>query len=170
MLENQEEHARTHIQAGGDLIGVNVTGNSNIMGKNINAPQTSTQITEIIINQQILSKLDENYAKAFDEITKSLNNQFKESKDVKQEQVLEIQKSLEDLAKETEGLQPDQSPPEEKKKTWKQKFKVFARYVLKALPKTAATLALFTPLTAGFSKQIEDGLQPIVEGMQAAMN
>jgi hypothetical protein len=39
-----------------------------------------------------------------------------------------------------------------------------------AQPNTVATLALFTPLTAGFSKQIEEGLQPIVEGMQAAMD
>ncbi len=160
----------TSIHAGGDVIGVNVTGDKNIIGKNMNVSQTNTEINEITINQQILSKLDEEYASAFKQVTESLNNQLKQSKDVKPEQVVEIQKSLEDLAKETEGLKPNEQPPEEKKKTWKEKFKVFAKYTIKALPKTAATLALFTPLTAGFSKQIEDGLQPIVEGMQAALD
>ena len=39
---------------------------------------------------------------------------------------------------------------EEKKRAWREKFKIFAKYAIRALPKTAATLALFTPLTAGF--------------------
>ena len=151
--------------AGGDVIRVNVTGDKNIIGKNMNVSQTNTEINEITINQQILSKLDQEYATAFKQVTESLNNQIKQS-NVKPEQVVEIQKSLENLAKETEGLKPNEQPPPEKKKTWKEKFKVFAKYAIKALPKTAATLALFTPLTAGFSKQIEEGLQPIVEGMQ----
>lgn len=166
----QENDKGTSIHAGGDVIGVNVTGDKNIIGKNMNVSQTNTEINEITINQQILSKLDEEYVNAFKQITESLNNQIKQSKDVKPEQVGEIQKSLEDLAKETEGFKPGEQPPPEKKKTWKEKFKAFAKYAIKALPKTAATLALFTPLTAGFSKQIEDGLQPIVEGMQAALD
>ena len=160
----------TRLSIGGDVVGVNVTGDKNIIGKNMNVSQTNTEIKEITINQQILSKLDQEYANAFKQVTETLNNQIKQSKDVKPEQVVEIQNSLEDLAKETEGLKPNEQPPEEKKKTWKEKFKVFAKYAIKALPKTAATLALFTPLTAGFSKQIEDGLQPIVEGMQAALD
>ena len=59
---------------------------------------------------------------------------------------------------------------EEKKRAWREKFKIFAKYAIRALPKTAATLELFTPLTAGFSKQIEEGLQPMVEGIQAALD
>ena len=172
MQEDDEDRrdAGTSIHARGDVIGVNVKGDKNIIGKNMNVSQTNTEINEITINQHILSKLDEEYAAAFKQVTESLNNQIKQSKNVKPEQVIEIQKSLEDLAKETEGLKPNEQPPEENKKKWKEKFKVFAKYAIKALPKTAATLALFTPLTAGFSKQIEDGLQPIVEGMQAALD
>ena len=136
----------------------------------MNVSQTNTEISQITINQQILSKLDEEYANAFKQVADSLNNQIKQSKEVKPEQVIEIQNSLKDLAKETEGLKPNEQPPEEKKKTWKEKFKVFAKYAIKGSSKDCATLALFTPLTAGFSKQIEDGLQPIVEGMQAALD
>ena len=134
----------------------------------MNFSQTNTEINQITINQQILSKLDEEYANAFKQVTESLNNRIIESKDVKPEQVVEIQKSLEDLAKETEGPKPNEQLPEEKRKTWKEKFKVFAKYAIKALPKTATTLALFTPLTAGFSKQIEEGLQSVVQGIQTA--
>jgi hypothetical protein len=169
MQEDEESsNVGTSIHAGGDVIGVNIRGDKNIIGKNMNISQTSTEIKQITINQQILSKLDEDYAKAFKEIAESLTNRIKELKDVKSKQVVEIQKSLEDLAKESEGLQPGEQPPEEKKKTWKEKFKIFAKYTIKALPKTAATLALFTPLTAPFSQQIEGGLQSVVEGIQAA--
>ena len=171
MQENDDGRGKdTSIHAGGDVIGVNVRGDKNFIGKNMNISQTNAEIKQITINQQILSKLDENYATAFKQIAESLNNQIKQLKDVKPEQFVEIQKSLEDLAKETEGLKPNEQPPEEKKKTWKKKFRVFAEYAIKALPKTTATLYLFTPLTAGFSKQIEVGLQPIVEGMQAALD
>jgi hypothetical protein len=157
------------VEAGGDVIGVNVKGNKNIIGKNMNISQASNQIVQITINQQILDKLDQNYANAFKQVSESINNQFRTSKDVSPEQAVEIEKSLEDLAKETEGLKPDEQPSEEKKRSWKEKFKVFAKYAVKALPKTAATLALFTPLTAPFSNVIEEGLEHVVEGMQEAM-
>ena len=112
-MQDTDEDGRdtgTSIHAGGDVIGVNVKGDKNIIGKNMNVSQTNTEINEITINQQILSKLDEEYANAFKQVTESLNNQIKQSKDVKPEQVVEIQKSLEDLAKETEGLKPNEQP------------------------------------------------------------
>jgi hypothetical protein len=172
MTENDEDGISqgTSIHAGGDVIGVNVNGDKNIIGKNINVSKTSTDINQITINPQVLSNLDEQYANAFKQVIESLNNQIKQSRDVKPEQVANIQNSLEDLAKETEGIKPGEQQPEEKKKTWKDKFKIFAKYAVKALPKTAATLALFTPITASFSKQIEDGLQSVSEGIQAAMD
>jgi len=171
-MENDSEDtdkSSMNINAGGNVIGVNVKGNKNIIGENVNVSHTNKEIKQISINQQIISNLDNDYAKAFNKVTESLNNQLKESKDVTPEQVTEIQESLEDLAKETEGLTPNQEPPQEKKRNWKEKFKIFAKHAIKALPKTAATLALFHPLTAPFSKNIEEGLQHVVEGMQEAM-
>ena len=109
-IDEDGRNTGTSIHAGGDVIGVNVKGDKNIIGKNMNVSQTNTEINEITINQQILSKLDEEYANAFKQVTESLNNQIKQSKDVKPEQVIEIQKSLEDLAKETEGLKPNEQP------------------------------------------------------------
>ena len=138
MQENDERGNKgTSLQAGGDVISVNVAGDKNIIGKNMNVSQTSTEGSQITINQQILSRLDEEYAQAFKQVAESLNNQLKQSKEVKPEQAVDIQKSLEDLAKETEGLKSDEQPSEQKKKTWKEKFKVFAKYAVKGLPKTA---------------------------------
>jgi hypothetical protein len=171
MPENDDDTGKKgmSIHAGGDVIGVNVAGDDNTIGKDINYYQTSSVTKQITLNQQALSQLDEEYAKAFREIIESLNTQIKHYKEIKPEQVIEIQKSLEDLVKETEGIKPSEEPPEAKKKIWKQKFRVFAKYAIKALPKTVGTLALFTPLTAPFNHQIEDGLQKVVEGIQAAM-
>jgi len=157
------------VNANGDVIGVNTKGDKNIVGKDIHVSQTSTNIKQINIDQQILSRLDTEYAKAFTQITESLNNKFEELKNITSEQVAEIQKNLEVLAKETEGMNPNQQPLEEKRRNWKEKFKIFAKHAIKALPKTASTLALFHPLTAPFSKNIEEGLQNLVEGMQEAM-
>ncbi len=94
MQENDEDgrDAGTSIHAGGDVIGVNVNGDKNIIGKNMNVSQTNTEINEITINQKILSKLDQEYATAFKQVSESLNNQIKQSKEVKPEQVVEIQK------------------------------------------------------------------------------
>ena len=98
MQENDDGRGKdTSIHAGGDVIGVNVRGDKNFIGKNMNISQTNAEIKQITINQQILSKLDENYATAFKQIAESLNNQIKQLKDVKPEQFVEIQKSLEDL-------------------------------------------------------------------------
>src|SRR4029078_13147463 len=109
-MKDTDEDGRdkgTSIHAGGDVIGVNVTGDKNMIGKNMNVSQTNTEIKEITINQQILSKLEQEYTDAFKQVTDSLNNQIKQSKEVKPEQAAEIQESLEDLAKETEGLKPN---------------------------------------------------------------
>jgi len=75
----------TSIHAGGDVIGVNVRGNKNIIGKNMNVTQTNTEINQITISPQVLSKLDEQYANAFKQVIESINNQIVPSKDVKPE-------------------------------------------------------------------------------------
>ena len=124
MQEDEESsNVGTSIHAGGDVIGVNIRGDKNIIGKNMNISQTSTEIKQITINQQILSKLDEDYAKAFKEIAESLTNRIKESKDVKSKQVDEIQKSLEDLAKESEGLSQENNHPKRKRKRGKKSLR-----------------------------------------------
>jgi DNA repair ATPase RecN len=95
--EGDGKEKSTSIHAGGDVIGVNMNGDSNIIGKNISVSQRSTSINEITINPHILSKIDEQYANAFKQITESLNNQIKQSRNVKPELVANIQNSLDRL-------------------------------------------------------------------------
>ncbi|HSF51627.1 MAG TPA: hypothetical protein VLA74_12775 [Nitrososphaeraceae archaeon] len=167
MSNTRDDRDSVHIQAGGDVIGTNVKGDKNIIGKNIST--TNTNIQQIAIDEQILKKLYGEYSRAFTQVENSLNEILKESKDIQPQEITEIQTSLEDLAKESEDLTPDKKPAELKKQRWKEKFKIFAKHTIKALPKTAATLALFTPITAPFSETIEEGLQHVVEGMQEVL-
>ncbi|MDF2736424.1 MAG: hypothetical protein K0S93_280 [Nitrososphaeraceae archaeon] len=152
-------------QAGGNIVKNNIAG-GDLAGGSINKIYN---LPEISINKEVLAKLYPDYANAFNEVTNSINNELKKAKDIQPKQVEEIKHSIEELAKESEGISPDKQPDEQKKKSWKDKFKVFARSAIKALPKTASTLALFTPLTAPFSKNIEEALQPLVEGMQEGL-
>jgi hypothetical protein len=46
------------INAGGDVIGANVRGDKNIIGKNMNITQTNTEINRLTIDPEVLSELD----------------------------------------------------------------------------------------------------------------
>ena len=92
----------------------------------------ASNIKKITINEQILSKLDPAYCKVFKEVIDSLNSQIETNK-ISQQEANEIQKSVEDLAKETEGIKPNEEPSEEKKKILKGMFKVL-RLAIRALP------------------------------------
>jgi len=153
----------------GDIIGFNTVGNNNVIGKDINFLKTNTEISQVTIDQNIISKLDKKYAITFIQLVESLNKEIKKLQEITSDKVVQIQNSLEDLAKETQGLTPGELPSDEKKKRWKVRFKIFAKYAIGVLPRTGASIALFSPFTAQFSQQIEEGLQFVVEAIQAGM-
>ena len=145
---------------GGDVIGTNVSGTSNIIGKDINVDISGT----VNINSQILNKLPEEYSNAFKEFTEKINEQIKRNNIIPQ-QVEPIKESINELAKETETIHPNEEPSIIKQQSWKEKlFRVF-KSVLPVLPKTAETIAAFTPL-APFSKIIGESVEKLVEGVQ----
>ena len=145
---------------GGDVIGIDVSGSGNIIGKNINVDISGT----VSINSQILNKLPEEYSSAFKQFTEKINEQIKKS-NITPQQVQPIQESITELAKETEGMSPDKEPPILKKQNWKEKFFRVLKKVLPVLPKAAETIAAFTPL-APFSKIIGETVEKVVEGVQ----
>lgn len=145
---------------GGDVVGVGVSGSGNIVGKDINVDISGT----ISINSQILNKLPAEYAQAFRDFTDNINEQLKKN-NIPPQQLHPIQKSVNELAEETEGISPDKEPSILKKQTWKEKFFRVLKNVLPVLPKTAETIATFTPLSP-FSKIIGDSVQHLVEGIQ----
>jgi hypothetical protein len=58
---------------GGDVIGTNVSGTSNIIGEDISVDISGT----VSVNSQILNKLPSEYSNAFNEFTEKINEQIK---------------------------------------------------------------------------------------------
>ncbi len=120
------------------------------------------QVT-INVNDNQLQKIPDEYADALKKFTESLNQQFKDQQ-VSKEQVQEINKSLEDFAKEVEDVKPEEkekiSPG--KKRILNGKFGNVVQTVLKVLPAAAKIASsLFAPL-APFSDLIGE-VQEIVD-------
>lgn len=133
---------------GGDVIGIGVTGSSNVIGKNIT------------INKQQLQNMPPEYSESLRQFMEELNK-F----NIPPEETKPIQDSLNDFTKEVEGMKTEEKVNTVKQKSLNSKFSIFAQKVLKILPKTAETIAAFTPL-APFSKIIGEEVQQLVEVIQ----
>ena len=102
---------------GGDVIGTDVSGTGNIIGKNINVDISGT----VSINNQILDRLPEEYSNAFKEFTERINEQIKRNS-ITPQQVGPIRESINELAKETKAISPKEELSILKQQTWKEKF------------------------------------------------
>jgi ABC-type multidrug transport system fused ATPase/permease subunit len=154
-----ENNKGIHISGvGGDVFGLDVSGSGNVIGKNISVSGT------INVNNEQLLKIPDEYAKALKDFSTSINEQIT-NHNIYQSQVAPLQESINELAKETEGIKPDQEVVVVKKTELKTKFVNVAKNVLKVLPKTAETVAAFTPL-APFSKLIGEATQSVIEAIQ----
>jgi hypothetical protein len=87
-------------------------------------------------------------------------------KSISEAEVKEINKGVEELVEEVKDVkQPNQPIGEVKKSDIKSKLFRIAKNALKVLPKTAETIALFTPL-APFSKLIGEGTNYLIEAIE----
>ena len=109
-------------------------------------------------------KIPNEYAKALKDFSKSINEQII-NHNIQQSQLLPIQESLNELVKETEAVKPDHEENAVKKTQLRAKFVNVAKNVLKVLPKTAETIAAFTPL-APFSILIGEATQSVIQAIQ----
>ena len=100
---------------GGDVVGVGVSGSGNIIGKNIDISGTVT-----ISNQQLQNVSDE-YANSLKSFSESINQQLK-ANNVPPEKVKPIQESINELVKESEGIEPGQPVGVIKQSNLKSKF------------------------------------------------
>lgn len=141
----------------GDVIGVGVEGVGHTFGKNIT-------VGTININANQLKKMPGEYAKSLENFSKSANEQLKINK-IPQEKVAPVQESINELAKEVEDVKPDEKISVVKKKNIDAKFTSVVEGLLKVLPKTAETIAAFTPL-APFGKLIGQGVEELVKTIQ----
>jgi hypothetical protein len=145
-LENERG---IHIgNVGGDAIGIGVTGSGNVIGKKIS------------INEQQLENIPKEYADSLNAFIEQIKNY-----NIPPEQIKPIQDGLNDLTKEVEGVKPEEKVNTVKQKALNSKFSIFAEKVLKVLPKTAETVATFTPLSP-FSKLIGEGVEQLIQTIQ----
>jgi preprotein translocase subunit SecD len=160
MVDNSgSKRDEIHIgNVGGDVVGVGVSGSGNIIGKGIDISGT------VSISNQQLQNVPSEYANSLKSFTESINQQLK-ANNVPPEKVKPIQESINELVKESEGIESSQQVGIIKQSDLKSKFINVAKHVLKVLPKTAETVTTFTPL-APFSKLIGEATQHLVEGVQ----
>jgi rRNA maturation endonuclease Nob1 len=149
---------------GGDVIGTGVSGSGNIIGKNIVVGSGTINISE----RELAKVSVPEYAEALQEFTQEIDKQLA-GKQIPQDHVKEINQNLEGIVEEVKDVKKiDQPIGEVKKSDIKAKLFRIAKSVLKVLPKTAETIALFTPL-APFSKLIGEGSEYLVEAIQKEM-
>jgi hypothetical protein len=118
----------------------------------------------IDISQQELANIqDPEYAKALKDFSGNINQQLK-GRQIPKEQVKSINTSLEELAKEVQGVKPGREEQMDypKQLNIESKTVSIVQKILNILPEAAETAATFTPL-APFSKLIGKGITQIVE-------
>jgi hypothetical protein len=161
MSEGTKDYAINISGTGGDVFGVGISGSGNIF---TNKPRVNLNNNQLSIDPHILSKINEQYANALQEFTNKVNEEITKNQ-IPTEKILPVQESINELAKETEGIIPGVSPSFTKNENWRSKFIAVSKHVLKVLPKTGETFAAFTPL-APFKELIREGLDHFVKGIQ----
>lgn len=153
-MEYDKNTSGTHIgSVGGDIIGVDVKGSANIIGKNIS------------IDLGQLEKIPKEYADSLKAFLDAINQQL-EANNVPSDKVAEIQKNVDEFSKELEGVNPGQDPGIVKKSNLKSKLMNIAKAMLIILPKTVpAVLSAFTPLQP-FSQLIGEDTEMLVKAIQ----
>ena len=117
----------------------------------------------INVSQQELANIqDLEYAKALKDFSESINQGFK-GRQIPEEQVKSINTSLEELAKEVEGVKPGREEQIDypRQLNIESKTVSIVQKILNVLPDAAETADIFTPL-APFSKLIGKGVTQIV--------
>lgn len=163
MLEDKDNISISNTS--GDIIGIDVSGSGNIIGKNIVVGNGT-----INVDPAKLSKIQSSeYAESIKDFSQVINNQLK-GYQLKEEQVKSINQAVDNLAEEVQDIKPDQQQVDYVKQTAvESKTATLIQKVLSVLPQTAEVVATFTPL-APFSKLLGKGIKNIVEAIQKSLN
>ena len=138
---------------GGDIIGIDVKGSGNIIGKNIS------------IETEQLKKIPNEYANSLKTFVDIINQQFRVN-NASQDKVAEVQKNVDEFSKELEGVTLGQDPGIVKRSNLKSKLINIAKAALVILPKTVpAVLSAFTPLQP-FNQLIGEDIEILVKAIQ----
>lgn len=141
--EIPSEKKSIHIEGtGGDVIGVDVSGTGNIIGK------------EIRLNKTAYNNLEPEFKKSLDDLLLSINEHSEKLTGVQKKSIKE---SMDELAEATEGVKAGQVIQDpQKRDEIKSQQMALADKIVKYVPKVAESIASATPL-APFSKVIGEG-------------
>jgi hypothetical protein len=143
---------------GGDVIGAGVSGDGNVIGKNIHVSGTIT------VNKERLNAAPKELADSLRAFSDAVNEQIKKH-NVPAEAVAPVEDQINELAAEVEDVDEPETVGYVKKQSIKARLAAVAKGVLKLLPKTAEVGAAFTPL-APFSKIIGEGVADMVKAIE----
>jgi hypothetical protein len=160
-LESNDQNRGINIsENAGDVIGIEVSGNNNIIGKNIVVGSGT-----ISVKDERLYNLPAKYSESLKEFTEKINSEL-QGQILSEDQKNAINKSIDEFAKEVEDSRVEESKenelPRAKKRELNGKLGTVIKTVLKILP-TAAKIgaSLFTPLSP-FSDLIGEKVENIV--------
>jgi hypothetical protein len=164
-MENEKDGGIHISGVTGEVSGVIQGGTGNTAAKYVVVGSGTINASE-----QQLTKIPDEYANALREFSEKINKQL-EGHQIPQDQVESIKQSINNLAKEVEGIKPgkEQEIDYEKQKNVEAKTGGLIQRVLNVLPQAAETAATFTPLSP-FSKLIGKGVQEIVNAIQRRMS
>lgn len=159
MSSGEKSGGGINISAGGDVVGVGVSGSGNVIGKNVIVGSGT-----LTISPDKLASLPPTYASALQQFSSNLNSQM-QSNQVPQQTVQDIGKELDQFVQAVGSVKPDTQPGVLAQKNLNTRFTGLAAKILGALPKTAQVVAAFTPL-APISGLIGESVQSLVEAIQ----
>ena len=147
----------------GDIIGVGISGDGNIIGKNI------TIGGSININKSILNNTDPQFKNSIEEFEKIINEKLKDIP-VPEDSKKALQENVEKLAKEVKDVKPDQVLQDEDRVDSIKSYLVnIADKIVELSPDIAESIASMTPL-APFSKVIGKGTSFIAERIKKKLH
>ncbi len=163
-MDNDEYNKEINISNNtGDTIGVGVSGDGNIIGKNI------TIGGSIIINKNILNSIDPRFKNSIGEFEKIINEKLKVIP-VPEDSKKYFQENVEKLAKEVKDVNPYQVLQDEDKADSIKSYLInITDKIVELSPDIAESIASMTPL-APFSKVIGKGTGFIAERIKKKLH
>jgi hypothetical protein len=160
------EESRTggvHIQAGGN-VGIAAGRKSIAAGGDIygGINQHEIQNNVIQLDDQYLNKMHKDYADSLKQFVEQVNKRLQTEK-VPAEKIAPIKESLNTVAKELEGVKPDEDLPPSKEYSIGAKFSSAIEGLIDISPQIAETVVSCIPILSVFSKPIGKGVETIIE-------
>jgi hypothetical protein len=160
-LESNDQNRGINLsENAGDVIGVEVSGDNNIIGKNIVVGSGT-----ISVKDERLYNLPAKYSESLKEFTEKINSEL-QNQTISEDQKNTINNNIDGFAKEVEEAKVEEGKenelPRAKKRELNGKFGTVIKTVLKILP-TAAKIgfSLFAPLSP-FSNLIGEKVEDVV--------